>query len=327
MKTTNTKTTGNPVSWARRSLWALLAVMAMQSANANAFCWWWQDCDAYKTKYPIVLVHGVSGFSSILGVDYFYGVKSALQDRGAKVYTPNVTAWDDAYARGEQLVTYLDDLRAATGYQKFNLMGHSLGAPTSRYVAGVRPDLVASVTSINGVNGGSGFADAARGLVPVGGGTEALIAGALTLLGDVIDALSGNPEYEQDALASVTFLTTAGAQEFNQLFPAGQPTSTCGEGASSVNGVRYYSWGGDVSATNVLDISDPFLVFTGLTIDGADDGLVGRCAQHWGDVISSGYNMNHLDAVNQVFGLHHLFETDPLTLYKNQASRLKSAGL
>jgi len=327
MKLTHTQKAGSPALWARRSLWALLAVLALQSANANAICWWWQDCTAYKTKYPIVLVHGVSGFDSILGIDYFYGVKSALKERGAKVYSPNVTAWEDAYVRGEQLIDYLDDLRAATGSQKFNLMGHSLGGPTSRYVAGVRPDLVASVTTINGVNGGSGFADAARGLVPVGGGTEALIEGALNLLGDVIDTLSGNPSYAQDALDSVTFLTTAGAQEFNQLFPDGQPTSSCGEGAQQVNGVRYYSWGGDMSATNILDISDAFLVFAGLTISGADDGLVGRCQQHWGDVISSRYNMNHLDAVNHIFGIHHLFETDPLTLYKNQASRLKSAGL
>ncbi len=76
-----------------------------------------------------------------------------------------------------------------------------------------------------------------------------------------------------------------------------------------------------------MDITDAFLVFTGATINGANDGLVERCDQHWGQVIGTRYNMNHLDAVNHIFGIHHLFETDPLTLYKNQAVRLKSAGL
>jgi triacylglycerol lipase len=307
--------------------WLLLSALMVFSAQASAICWWWQDCNAYKTKYPIVLVHGVSGFSSILGVDYFYGVKNALKERGAKVYAPNVTAWDDAYQRGEDLIAALEDLRAATGAQKFNLMGHSLGGPTIRYAAGVRPDLVASVTTINAVNYGSDFADAARGIVPVGGGLEALVEGSLNLLGNVIDFLSGNPEYAQDALASVTFMTSPGAAQFNALFPDGAPTSRCGEGASKVNGVRYYSWGGDASFTNALDISDVFLVFTGATINGANDGLVERCDQHWGDVIGTRYNMNHMDAVNHIFGIHHLFETDPLTLYKNQAVRLKSAGL
>ena len=95
----------------------LLVVMLLAfSAQASAFCWWWQDCNAYKTKYPIVLVHGVSGFSSILGIDYFYGVRNALKDRGAKVYAPNITAWDDAYQRGEDLIDALDDLRAGGFY-------------------------------------------------------------------------------------------------------------------------------------------------------------------------------------------------------------------
>ncbi|KZZ39841.1 triacylglycerol lipase, partial [Oleiphilus sp. HI0117] len=242
--------------------WLLLTALMVFSAQASAICWWWQDCDAYETKYPIVLVHGVSGFSDILGIDYFYGVKSALKERGAKVYAPNVTAWDDAYQRGEDLIAALEDLRAATGAQKFNLMGHSLGGPTVRYAAGVRPDLVASVTTINAVNFGSDFADVARGIVPVGGGLEALVEGSLNLLGNVIDALSGNPEYAQDALASVTFMTSPGANQFNALFPDGKPSSRCGEGASKVNGIRYYSWGGDATFTNALDISDAFLMFT-----------------------------------------------------------------
>lgn len=305
----------------------MLLLTFFYSAQASAICWWWQDCTAYKTKYPIVLVHGVSGFDSILGIDYFYGVRNALQERGAKVYAPNVTAWEDAYVRGEQVIDYLEYLRAATGKQKFNLMGHSLGGPTTRYVAGVRPDLVASVTTINAVNFGSDFADVARGIVPVGGGTEALVEGALNLLGNVIDFLSGNPSYAQDALDSVTFMTSAGADAFNLDFPDGKPGSRCGEGAAKVNGVRYYSWGGDTSWTNALDIADAFLLFTGAVINGANDGLVERCDQHWGDSLGSRYNMNHLDAVNHIFGIHHLFETDPLTLYKNQAKRLKSAGL
>ena len=41
---------------------------------------------------------------------------------------------------------------AATGAAKVNLIGHSHGGPTARYVASVRPDLVGSVSSVAGVN-------------------------------------------------------------------------------------------------------------------------------------------------------------------------------
>jgi len=306
-------------------VWALLCVASLISVQAQAGCW--SNCDAYNTKYPIVLVHGVAGFNSIFGIDYFYGVRNALEAKGAKVYAPNVTAWEDAYDRGEQLVEVLEDLRAATGAQKFNLIGHSLGGPTIRYAAGVRPDLVASVSTVNAVNFGSDVADVAFSIVPVDGGAAKFIDKALSLMGDITDALSGNPEYANNALDAALFMTTARSNEFNALFSDGKPTSRCGEGTSLVNGVRYYSWGGDASWTNLLDIADTFLFFTGKVIDGNNDGLVERCDQHWGDVIGTRYNMNHVDAINHIFGIHHLFETDPLTLYKNQASRLKSAGL
>lgn len=32
-----------------------------------------------QTKYPIVLGHGMLGFDSILGVDYWYGIPTALR--------------------------------------------------------------------------------------------------------------------------------------------------------------------------------------------------------------------------------------------------------
>jgi triacylglycerol lipase len=306
---------------------AALAALSFSSFQASAGCW--SNCSKYKTKHPIVLVHGVAGFNSIFGIDYFYGVRDALTAKGATVYTPNVTAWDDAYERGQQLVEYLEDLQSTLGNDvKFNLMGHSLGGPTIRYAAEEGgSDLVASVTTINAVNFGSDVADVAFGIIPVDGGAAAFIDTALSLMGDITDSLSGNPEYANDALAAAVFMTTPMTNTFNATYSDGKPTSTCGEGAPFVNGVRYYSWGGDMAFTNVFDISDPFLIFTGAVINGSNDGLVERCDQHWGDVISTKYNTNHLDAVNHIFGIHHIFETDPLTLYKNQAVRLKSAGL
>ena len=38
-----------------------------------------------QTRYPIVLVHGIFGFDSFLGVDYFYGIPGALRSDGASV--------------------------------------------------------------------------------------------------------------------------------------------------------------------------------------------------------------------------------------------------
>lgn len=45
-----------------------------------------------QTRYPIVLVHGLFGFDSALGIDYFYGIPDALRQGGAKVYVAQVSA-------------------------------------------------------------------------------------------------------------------------------------------------------------------------------------------------------------------------------------------
>lgn len=281
-----------------------------------------------QTKYPIVLVHGIFGFDNIGPVEYFYGIPSALRADGARVYTVKVSAGNSHEVRGEQLLTEVKRILAATGASKVNLMGHSQGSPTARYVASVRPDLVASVTSIGGVNKGSAVADMVLGLAPPGSLSRDVLAMVADGLSQVINFLSGGGGYPQESLAAAQSLSTAGSAKFNAAHPEGVPTSACGEGAYSVNGVAYYSWGGGKTYTNMFDIADPLLALTGLVFGGAsNDGMVASCSQRLGKVIRVDYGMNHLDEVNQTVGLVNLFETSPVTLFRQQANRLKNAGL
>ncbi|MBV7300300.1 esterase/lipase family protein [Enterovibrio paralichthyis] len=281
-----------------------------------------------ETKYPIVLVHGLFGFDSIAGLDYFYGIPQALTRSGAKVFVAQVSATNSSELRGEQLLQQVRWVLAVTGAQKVNLIGHSHGSPTARYVASVAPQYIASVTSVGGVNKGSEFADTVRSTFPPGSAGEALAVSAANALSGLISVLSGGSQLAQDPLASLTSLTTEGLRKFNQKYPEGVPATRCGEGDyRAANGVYYYSWSGSQTVTNVADISDPVLFATGLFFSEPNDGLVGRCSTHLGKVIRSDYRMNHLDEVNQVFGLHDLFETDPVTLYRQHANRLKRQGL
>ncbi len=281
-----------------------------------------------KTKYPIVLVHGLLGFDSLLGIyDYFYGLPSELRSGGAKVYIANVSSSNFSEVRGEQLIRYLDQLRATYGYTKFNLVGHSHGGPTTRYVASVRPDLVASMTSIGAPHTGSKVADGLRTAAPPGSLLEATLAGFVNALSAFIELLSGDDD-PQNALGALTSLNSAGAATFNNRHPQGRPTSSCGQGAAVVNNVRYYSMGGTSVLTNIFDISDP-LMGAGSLFFGweQNDGLVGKCSSHWGVVLRDNYGWNHLDEVNQVLGLRGLFASSPASVYRAHANRLKNAGL
>ncbi|HYD60954.1 MAG TPA: triacylglycerol lipase [Noviherbaspirillum sp.] len=281
-----------------------------------------------QTRYPIVLVHGLFGFDNIGPVDYWYGIPSALRNDGARVYIAQVSAANSTEVRGEQLLTQVRQILAATGASKVNLIGHSHGGPTIRYVASVRPDLVASVTSVGGVHKGSKVADILLGVAPDGSLSQAVLGSIATGLGQLLSFLSGSPTMPQNSIAAAKSLSTAGSAKFNASHPQGVPTTACGEGAYQVNGVHYFSWSGAKPYTNILDVLDPALALTSLAFSGAkNDGLVASCSTRLGRVIRDDYAMNHLDEVNQTIGLVNIFETNPVTLYRQQANRLKNLGL
>ncbi|MET3131423.1 triacylglycerol lipase [Oxalobacteraceae bacterium GrIS 1.11] len=275
-----------------------------------------------QTKYPIVLVHGLFGFDKLGPVEYFYGIPSALRSGGADVHMTSVSAANSTEVRGEQLLLQVRQILAATGATKVNLIGHSHGGPTARYVASVRPDLVASVTSVAGVNKGSRVADILIGAAP---GVSSTLANAVAGLISFLSGASGQPQNGQAAFAS---LSTTGSLAFNSRHPEGVPTSACGEGAYQVGGVQYFSWSGAKPYTNMFDAIDPALALTSLAFDGAkNDGLVSSCSSHLGRVIRDDYAMNHADEINQLVGIVNLFETSPVTVFRQQANRLQGLGL
>jgi triacylglycerol lipase len=278
-----------------------------------------------QTRYPIVMVHGLFGFDSFLGVDYFYGIPSALRRDGARVYVAQVSAANSTEVRGEQLLTQVRNIMAITGASKVNLIGHSHGGPTIRYVAGVAPGLVASVTSVGGVNKGAPIADILRGTVPAGTLPETLVNDAAKAFVALINLGSGGTSLPQMPTAALDSLTTAGSLRFNSRFPQALPAD-CGSGPELVNGVRYYSWSGTHPVTNLLDVSDGPLGIMSLVMGQPGDGLVSACSSRLGKHLGD-YRQNHLDEVNQVLGLRDWFAVDPVTLYRQHANRLKQANL
>ncbi len=325
-----------------------LTIFISTTVNATAHddyvsvenCEWWdigchltQDNNRYNTKYPIVLVHGVSGFDEILFVEYFHGIPSELRDGGAKVYIPNLSSWDGVEVRGEQLIAYIQShVLPNSGASKVNLIGHSMGSPTSRYVAAVYPDVVASVTSANGANSGSHFADfMLYALLPEENPLYAsyigFFEGLLSTVGTILDFLASGESFSQDSMQATYDLSTPGSMEINAKYPDGQPTTSCGSGAETVNGINYYSWGGIGGITNILDPLDYAMTFIGIaTADGEEtDGLVGRCQQRWGKVLRDDYNLNHTDGSNLLFGMTGF--TDAKDIYQSHSNRLREKSL
>lgn len=284
-----------------------------------------------KTKYPIVLVHGLFGFDDILFVDYFYKVPHKLSRNGAQVYIAQVSPANSTEVRGEQLLQYIDEVLALSGADKVNIIGHSHGGPTARYAASVAPEKVASVSSVGGVNWGSAVADMLRNGLAEDSIQEGTVGLVVDAFANVIEIASGSDPREQptDAVEALNSLSTNGTLAFNRRYPEGMPSAYCRNDGKMIaeNGVYYFSWSGGRTYTNALDVVDPFLAITGLAFNEPNDGLVSTCSSHLGKVLKDNYKMNHLDEVNQSFGITHWFETNPVDVFVRQANRLKSLGL
>lgn len=208
-----------------------------------------------------------------------------------------------------------------------NLIGHSHGGPTIRYIEIVAPQKVASLTAVAGTFKGSKVAD------DILNNTAANVV--LTVLGQYIIApletlLEGNPSLPNSLNHSLQSISEQGSAIFNAKYPSAAIPSDCGNGQKiTSNGVYHYSWTGKAQATNLLDVVD--LAISQLAPlsykNNENDGLVNRCNAHLGQVIRDDYNQTHLDEVNQILGLVALFGPDPVSQYRQQANRLKLDGL
>ncbi|MCG8313921.1 MAG: alpha/beta fold hydrolase [Pseudomonadales bacterium] len=289
-----------------------------------------------NTKYSIVLVGGFFAFDSMLGIEYFYGIADDLRKYGANVYETDVSEFHNNEFRGEELLREIEDYLAITGYEKVNVIAHSQGSATARYVASARPDLIASITSVHGMNRGTYMADSVRGIIPAGSIQETLLEAVTNFVGGPLWGFISGDEHQQrqSAIEVMNSSNTEAAQVFNRLHTAGLPSEPCGrKGAHNVNGVRYWSWGGAGGRfganTNPLDILDDvlFSVTPYLFPKGVEhDGVVQLCSQYLGKPIRHDYYHNHIDAVNHFLGVTGV-AVKPKTLYRNHANRLKKAGL
>ncbi len=286
-----------------------------------------------QTKHPIILVPGIFAFDSIASIDYWYQIPAKLEKQGAQVHVAKINAFDNSAMRGETLIAQMEEIIAASGGQvaKFNIMGHSQGGMTARYVLAARPDLVASVTTMATPHTGSPIADVVTDIAPPASIQGVLFEVFANAVGNLVNLMSDNKKDKSDIYAMLGEFNAQGAAQFNATYPAGMPATACGAGSEQVNvdghNIKLYSWGGTGHLTGGLDISDPLFAITSLIFDEENDGVTGKCANHFGRVLRDDYFMNHLDINNHVLGLVSLFETNPKTVFKNHAHRLKTAGL
>ncbi|MBZ9691549.1 triacylglycerol lipase [Clostridium botulinum] len=120
------------------------------------------DSDICKTKYPIVLVHGV-GFRDLKYINYWGRIPKELIRNGATVYYGNQEAWGTIIYNAQDIKNKILQIIRETGVEKVNIIAHSKGGLDARYMVSKlnMGEYVASLTMISSPHRGCKFVDIA----------------------------------------------------------------------------------------------------------------------------------------------------------------------
>ena len=170
------------------------------------------ESEVCKTKYPILLVHGVF-FRDFRYVNYWGRIPKELQRNGATLYYGQQQSAAAVEESGRELADRIRQILAETGCEKVNIIAHSKGGLDSRAAIahqGMAP-YVASLTTINTPHRGCIFAEYLLEKIP---------AAARQKIADTYNAaLKRLGDENPDFLAAVTDLTASACEQRNTVTP------------------------------------------------------------------------------------------------------------
>ena len=216
-----------------------------------------------KTKYPIILIHGVFFRDSKL-LNYWGRIPRTLKLHGATIYYGDHQSALTVKESARELAARIKLIVERSGCGKVNIIAHSKGGLDCRYAIsefGIAP-YVASLTTVNTPHRGCHFADQLLSTIPKP--VQDKVASAynitLTALGDETP----------DFLAAVTDLTAEACRNRNELL-----TLPVGIYTQSIGSVMEHPRKGQFP----LNLSYRYV----RNFDGENDGLVGEASFAWGE--------------------------------------------
>ena len=220
-----------------------------------------------KTKYPILLVHGVF-FRDSKHFNYWGRIPKELESNGAKIFYGNHQSASSVKDSAKELAQRIKQIVEENNCEKVNVIAHSKGGldiKTAITTTDVAP-YVASLTTVNTPHRGCEFADYLLNKAPKGLKEKVATVYNKTLkkLGDE------NPDF----IAAVTDLTAEGCKNISALSDEFD-FKKAGIYTQSIGSVIKKATGGQFPLN--------FSYYLVKYFDGENDGLVGEKSFEWGD--------------------------------------------
>lgn len=263
-----------------------------------------------KTKYPILMIHGVF-FRDFRYFNYWGRIPKELEQNGSTIYYGNHQSAAPVQESAKELDARIRQIIEETGCEKVNVIAHSKGGLDTRYALSLlgTNQYVASLTTINTPHRGCEFADYLLSKIPKAQ-QEAVAKtynAAFRKLGDE----------HPDFLAAVNDLTAKACQERNEI-------------AKDVPGVYYQSVGSKLNKAFSGRFPLNFTYQLVKYFDGFNDGLVGEESFPWGEnyrflTIKGSRGISHGDMID--LNRENIDGFDVREFYVELVQNLKEKGL
>ena len=222
-----------------------------------------QESETCKTKYPLLLVHGVF-FRDSKYFRYWGRIPAELGRNGATVYYGNQQSAASTADAAAELKDRILQIVRETGCEKVNIIAHSKGGLEARYAVsqlGIAP-YVASLTTINTPHRGCLFVDWLLKRTP-----RAVCSWITRRYNSTLKKLG---DHDPDFYAAVCDLTSKRCEEFNRTVP-------------DAPGVLYQSVGSRMKGWTSAPFPQNLTYLLVKAFDRDNDGLVAVSSMEWGE--------------------------------------------
>lgn len=234
--------------------------------------------DVIRLKYPVMLCHGYGAIASVIKPSPLHDAALLLRSHGIVAWAPNIVPYARIETRSEAWVQLLERILDEGGYDKVNIVAHSMGGLDIRHAlvhAGIDKQ-VSSLTTIASPHHGTSLAEFALK-------TPNKLR---EKLGEFFDWVGNNiyPDIKSDALGPVEQLTR---EYICETFNPATPNS---------DRVSYYTYSAAVgegtdTPINTLTRYQNHLIYSE---EGLNDGFVSVESAKWGEHLKT-IDLSHLE--------------------------------
>ncbi len=232
-------------------------------------------------RYPVLLCHGYGAIASLVKPSPLYDVALLMRTHNVTAFAPNIVPYAKIQTRAESWVRLIGELRKKAGYDKLNVIAHSMAGLDMRYAVSKleASDHIESLTTISTPHRGTSLAELS---LKAPEAVKEKLADLLDWMGD-----RAYPNGQSDSVGSAEQLTrTYVTQVFNPEVP-------------DVESIPYYSYASAVGKGT----KEPIKVITRFQNnyiykeEGPNDGMVSVESAKWGEHCSTG-RISHLEQMN-----------------------------